>query len=385
MKTDEFYNLVAQSERAQTSETTSHSARSKNILSSVIVLTMMVVGCGLFWDDISAARSDLISDQNLFSEQNLELRAQKNPIYDLVISPLGSALLYRDHRGQVYQQELVSDADHLGSSIDLFPGRACDGMKMSPVENRLVASFESGEVLLKDLESEGTEIELLGPGKRIIESLDFSPDGRLVAAGISNGSVLVWDIDSGETVSVIRRKGQTAFSVLFDSPSSLLVSFENGLERWIFKGTQSPATRLRKKMDFRLNMTLARELAVTSNGKTLLATSFFGTISCWDLETQEKLWEQKGELPCARSLQISRDGQRFACHADVDTITIRDLKTGEPEIWLTDSNMGTGTGSRFSLDGNLLYSASSDGMVRIWTVTGQSLIGTINTISTPTF
>jgi WD40 repeat protein len=122
-------------------------------------------------------------------------------------------------------------------------------------------------------------------------------------------------------------------------------------------------------------------MAVTSDGRHLLAATFDGKLTCWDLSTQERSWEQRLSLPCARSLQISRDEKTFVCHGDADTITVRDFNTGEPKIWLTDPGMGTGTGARFSTDGNLLYSSSSDGLIRFWTILGESLIGTIVTSS----
>jgi WD40 repeat protein len=195
------------------------------------------------------------------------------------------------------------------------------------------------------------------------------------------GTVLVWDTQTLQTVSIIRGKNTTAFSVLFDTSSSLLISFENGLERWVFRESNNAERPLRKKRDWRINQSIAREMVVTSDGRYLLTSSFDSKLTCWDLETQQVKWEQRASLPCVRSVEISRDEKTFVCHADANTITVRDMETGEPEVWLMDQDMGTGTGARFSLDGNLLYTTSSDGLVRIWTIPGQSLIGTIVTTS----
>jgi len=380
MKTDEFYAFTAPIVQTESIKSSTRTPRFSS-LPLIIMVVVLVTGCGFYWKKISAASSDLSQIEDIFQSKDQDISQLRNPIYDLVISPFGSALLYRDHQGKVFQQNLVTEKESLGSVTDLFPGKSCEGMKISPVENKLVATFSTGELCLQDLDSMKEPILLLEPSTRIIESMAFSPDGRLLAAAMDVGTVLVWDTQTLQTVSIIRGKNTTAFSVLFDTSSSLLISFENGLERWVFRESNNAERPLRKKRDWRINQSIAREMVVTSDGRYLLTSSFDSKLTCWDLETQQVKWEQRASLPCVRSVEISRDEKTFVCHADANTITVRDMETGEPEVWLMDQDMGTGTGARFSLDGNLLYTTSSDGLVRIWTIPGQSLIGTIVTTS----
>ncbi|MDB4786404.1 MAG: hypothetical protein P8M30_12480 [Planctomycetaceae bacterium] len=114
------------------------------------MLIILFAGCGFFWKEISAAKSDLSSTGELFLPNPTDVVERRNPIYDLVISPFGDTLLYRDHHGRFFQQELVASQESLGSATDLFPGMSCEGMKMSPIENTLVATFSTGEVCLKN-------------------------------------------------------------------------------------------------------------------------------------------------------------------------------------------------------------------------------------------
>lgn len=115
----------------------------------------------------------------------------------------------------------------------------------------------------------------------------------------------------------------------------------------------------------------------------LIAASFDNQIRCWDLETLEQKWEFRGTLPCARSLRMSPDGSFFVCQSEPYSLNFRTPETGETLATLVDNSMGTGTGARFSLDGKLLYTSSSDGLIRVWTVPGQTLIGTVETENSP--
>ncbi|MBD3673381.1 MAG: hypothetical protein HUJ26_07630 [Planctomycetaceae bacterium] len=348
------------------------------------MVAILMGGVLFFWKEISAARLDFSfrEDQNELQEVNLE--SLRSPIFDLAISPFGDVLIYRNHHGIVNRQNLVNDTQDGSPSGEIDPGGRCELMLLSPIENKLVSALDDGQIILDDLNRPGSEQTVLANSGGVPECMAFSPDGRFVAGGLENGTVIVWDVVKNTTATVFRRKRQNPSSLIFDSQMGLFVSFESGLERWQLTlndefSSSEKGRGNQRQMDWRIDQPAAREMILTNDGKVLIAASFDNHVRCWDLESRELKWEFRGVLPCARSLRFSPDESFFVCQSEVQTLHFRDVETGEELASLEDSSMGTGTGARFSLDGKLLYSASSDGLIRIWTVPGRALIGTVET------
>lgn len=384
MKTDEFRAFVPHMVPKDEQYSLPESAPSHSNAAFVLLVVVLIGGVGFFWKEISAARSELITEDDFLIEQQSDFAVSRNPIFNLAISPFGDALIYRNHHGNVQKQQLVYDDRDIDSARGIFADSRCEQMIFSPVENQLALALSDGEIMLKNLDQPDSEATILASSGQVVECLAFSPEGRLLAGGLSNGTVIVWDVHKKTTATLFRRKGQSPSSIIFDTEMSLLVSYSSSLERWELnvnhpKHPEKMPLRYRRKMDWSIDQPSAREMIVSNDGKLLITSHFNNRIRGWDLETQGMNWETQGVLPCARSLRFSPDESFFVCQSEPHALHFRDPETGDTIASLVDHSMGTGTGARFSFDGKLLYSASSDGLIRVWTVPGQSLIGTVET------
>ena len=140
----------------------------------------------------------------------------------------------------------------------------------------------------------------------------------------------------------------------------------------------SPAIDANFTGNYPITIWLAK-MVVTPDGRYLVTTSFFGVFDLWDLERREKLWEQKGTTHTIRGLMVSRDSESVFCYAGEKELIEYDLLSGAGKSIYHDSEMGAGTGAGFSRNGDLIYTGSSDGLIRIWSVMGNLMIGKIDT------
>lgn len=388
MKTNELMAFARQT-ASQDEQFQRPTTDAKHSPVAVLLLVLILAGgVGFFWKEISAARSELLPHDQFMGQLEIESDLTRSPIYDLSITPFGESLFYRDHHGIVRSQNLFDDEENLQAYRDVFADVFAEQMIFSPTKNSLVVATRSGEVLQKKWDTPDSDPTVLLTSEQAIECMDYSLDGRLLAAGLSNGTVVVLDLFENTTAAIFRRRGQNLSSLKFESELSLLVSFDSGLERWQLNvKKQKPSNKqslgYRRRMVWKIDQPAAREMIVSNDGKFLIAASFDNYIRCWDLETLEQKWEFRGTLPCARSLRMSPDGSFFICQSEPYSLNFRDPETGETLATLVDKSMGTGTGARFSLDGKLLYTSSSDGLIRVWTVPGQTLIGTVESENSP--
>lgn len=116
-----------------------------------------------------------------------------------------------------------------------------------------------------------------------ISAIAFSPDGKTLASGDIEGGVTLWDVGTGTKRRSLVGHTDSADSVVFASGGELLAAAgrDGTIRLW---RSQSGKTHATFKAD-------AHCLAVSPDGKTLLAGALGGQISMWDVVA-------KKQLPC---------------------------------------------------------------------------------------
>ncbi len=183
-------------------------------------------------------------------------------------------------------------------------------------------------------------------------ALEFSPDGRRLAA--SSDGVPVTLIDPLSGVTLARVEGTGAFpyeggcDLTFLSSSQIAIA---SLEREIIRLFDFATGQFGKT--FQGHNGPIRGIAAGAGGQSLISGSLDGTLGVWRLD------ERDGpHVVDARSAQITRvayspDGRWLATTANDGRVKLMDARSGGATIELRGNGLPI-TGLEFSLDGKLL-------------------------------
>ncbi len=197
-------------------------------------------------------------------------------------------------------------------------------------------------------------------------SLDFSPDGRILAIGEGDWrdpkpcDVVLWGTEEKETIG--RLSGHTAaIESLVFSPdgSSLATCGWDGTARvW------DVATR-KQLLVLKGHRGQVLSAAFTSNGRTLATGSADSTVKLWDVATGETLHTLTGHRAQVYDIAFISEDRRLVSAGWDGTVRFWDYELGE-EVTLLEGHRPHVWDIEFSEDETLMATAGSDGKIRLW-------------------
>ena len=201
-----------------------------------------------------------------------------------------------------------------------------------------------------------------------VESVAFSPDGRLLASASADRTVRLWNIESGKEVRSLKDLDQV-MDVAFN-PNGPLLALANldTIYLWDFESGDQ-LSELAKHKGW------VKSIAFSPNGSVLGSASNDKTVLLWHVKNKVLLQTLEGHEKAVTTVVFSPNGQMVASASNDKTVRWWDLKSGcemekrqirhdEKVIEIALSN-----------DGHLMASVSkNDPIVRLWDVsTGQQV------------
>ncbi|HJT33375.1 MAG TPA: protein kinase, partial [Pirellulales bacterium] len=193
-------------------------------------------------------------------------------------------------------------------------GRFSSGLAFDRRGEKLAAvSSGSNRVYVWKLDSPDHPTEYVGHQHNILGNVDFSPDGRLLAAGDMNNTVIVWDVATG---AVKHRFADAGREVRFSPDGAQLATTEARIEK------QVKAIRIWDLAEGSLLRTLPGGfncLDFAADGKRIASASFGGTVKIWDANA----------TPGVRRLDVQTFawGGQFGFVGEAPTIVVPDQET----------------------------------------------------------
>ena len=185
------------------------------------------------------------------------------------------------------------------------------------LDGKILASEDGDTIHLWDAHTGEHKRTLIA--KKLIKSIAFSPDGKILASGSNDETIRLWDVATGKNKMVLTEHNE-----------------------WV------------------------DGLAFSPDGKILASGDDDGIIHLWDIDT----WKTKITLnghPFLMCLVFSPDGKILASGCADGTIQLWDAHTYEHKKTLT-GHITLINGIAFSPDGKTLVSGCNNGSVLIWKI-----------------
>ncbi|HLI06276.1 MAG TPA: WD40 repeat domain-containing protein [Ktedonobacteraceae bacterium] len=232
-------------------------------------------------------------------------------------------------------------------------------------------AFAGSSVLLWDVAS-GKKLRTLS-GQENINAVAFSPDGQVVAICSEDENILLWNVASGTTLSTRFANSKAVFSIAFSPNGRLLASGDDdGMVRlWDVASGRLLAT-------FPASSSVSGGTTVTfsPDGRFLAAGST--TVDVWDVASGQLVspFPDTSNLATVNALSFSPHGDVLALSAE----TLVNGSTQQIALWnVTDNGtakprtLASQDGLIYSLsispDGRMLAAAADPGIIERWNLT----------------
>ena len=207
----------------------------------------------------------------------------------------------------------------------------------------------------------------------LIEGLDVSPDGTLVASGAAGGEVALWSPEQMRKVADLSKSGPAVHSVAFARDGTLLAS---GQIDGVIRIWNVPNRTLEQELPARGSDDrpgAVQALGQVADGQVAVIGYDTGLLRAVDVVRQTKVWQQntgKGKAPTA--LAVSPDQKRLLLGYPDGTVRLHAAHDGALELELKKMPSRIAAAA-FGSDGTWLACGDADGRVWLWDQKGKAL------------
>jgi WD40 repeat protein/nitrous oxidase accessory protein NosD len=205
-----------------------------------------------------------------------------------------------------------------------------------------------------------------------VNSVAFSPDGRLLASGSRDYTIKLWEVATGSLVRTLEGHTNWVNSVAFSPDGRLLASGSSDRTIKLWEVASGSLVRTLSGHTSDVN-----SVAFSPDGRLLASGSDDRTIKLWEVATGSLVRTLTGHEGSVRSVAFSPDGRLLASGSWDDTIKLWEVASGSLVRTLSGHTSDVNSVA-FSPDGRLLASGSSDRTIKLWEVASGSLVRSLS-------
>jgi serine/threonine-protein kinase len=308
----------------------------------------------------SRASSARPANSPSYSRAGIELPYAGSAVSSLAFSPSGTTLAINSH--YICLWDIAATGC---TTAPVFSDE--NSVAFSPDGKLLAAGNATGSNVLWDVAARKLAVTLTDPGSKGVGSVAFSPDGKILAAGDFNGRTYLWDVAAGKLAAALADPGSKGVNPVAFSPDG----------RTLAAGDFNGRTYLWDVAARKLTAALADpgskgvgSVAFSPDGKTLATGDADGRTYLWDVAA--------GKVTAALADPGSNGVYSVAFSPDGRTLAVGD-GNGRTYLWnvvaemliatLTDPGSLAINSVAFSPDGKTLATGDASGSVNLWHIT----------------
>jgi WD40 repeat protein len=295
--------------------------------------------------------------------------------------PVGETMEHEDlDLSQVHRQQIDApkyDLDELDNDLVVIDGLVIDkftvqglvnSAQFSPDGRRVVTASKNRTARVWEVPS-GKPIGEVMKHADAVRSAQFSPDGQRVVTACSDGMAQLWDAASGKPIGEPMKHTGSVRSAWFSPDGQRVVTaYSDGTAQLWNTLTSRPIDEPMKHQSW------VNSARFSPDGQRVVSASSDETAQLWDAISGKPIGEPMKHTGWVYSAQFSPDGQRVVTASSDETARLWDAISGKP-IGEPMKHHGWVNSAQFSPNGQRVVSASSDKTARLWEAASGRSIG----------
>jgi len=234
-----------------------------------------------------------------------------------------------------------------------------------------VGMLQPNSIHLRDIKSGIMLQEWKVNHEKRINSISFSPNGKIIVSGSLDNTIKVWDVENGKLLATFRGHTDSVSSVVISPDGETIVSgsFDKTIKIWDIKSGRVLVT-------FRGHTDSVTSVTISPDGRTVVSGSKDATLKLWDIEKYNEISTLKGHKVQVNSVKFSLDGKTVVSGSSDGKLMLWDIGSREMILTLVGNNAPVHSVA-FSPDGKIVVSGSNNMTVRLWNIERGKLISTL--------